>query len=532
MLDDSTRDNDTSKNATYPTQDIFDIDVFSDSHLGVKDVMPVVEIVPLTDVKAGCVCLLCGMTSEIPINPNCRHDGLKLEVGEKNERTRSHTMNVVATPQVPTLEVIGGTRRSHRVVIATTKIIEDPCARHKNFVLDVYPDATLTQKLDKQDEILNVQLAAHEKFGTDWGIHPSLFWPNNPSARMEYTINATTCNGIPLESQVWVWPDAHWEFGVKLVLGAKRAAGSRLSKAPGRRSPIIADSADKESHNGIVVKGSVSFDERTFNLEGQRGVWEKLPALEVVRDNIESGLLSKIKRLIVGEVEVEFLNLGFDGKWGWEEIRNSPRCGFAYNFSVGFNPLLKLTGTFDILGGLLNLGGPLGMSINLIRKTIEPGDGSGVAFRIDFIMSGQVSGTLNFEKKAEEDRPVFNGKVGGQIEFSLEGKATIKIDIVIVNFGSELRVGGKVSVEGESVAVLFDGVPGTKGSITFNGLVVYGVLVKSSEVELTSKRPVVGSRLEAEEGKAAEFSSEKSLFREVLIPPKTLMEDGKWSIFG
>src|SRR5262249_49329093 len=72
---------------------------------------------------------------------------------------------------------------------------------------------------------------------------------------------------------------------------------------------------------------------------------------------------TRLQALGGSKLTVNLPMAGISGKWGWEEIAGSPKCGYAYEIGFKIDPVIGLSLKVDILLALCNLIPGLGVAL-------------------------------------------------------------------------------------------------------------------------------------------------------------------------
>lgn len=182
-------------------------------------------------------------------------------------------------------------------------------------------------------------------------------------------------------------------------------------------------------------------------------------------------------------------NIALSGEMDMAEVEGKYNVGYQGKVSFKADPLIGLSGTFDLLGWLLMIGGaacgvplPVLNKLAELREMAEGGvgnryvGGKAVA-RIDCTASGKIGGGLEWAYSSA-GKHSGKGSIGGDLDFEVKGEVSIEVRVLVVSYTAGISVTAKTGVAGEISATVGEGA-GFKGTLKFKGLTIEAVTLSS-----------------------------------------------------
>jgi hypothetical protein len=443
-----------------------------------------------------CPCELRPKKTE-PLEP-CEHRGLTLicQHGRADSVPKPY---IVLNPDRARISVVAGPDHAKDSISCKTQIVKGPCSRttgtvlpHKSRVFDIGIPGAFRSKNDTE-ATLEVNCERHDL--TD---ALQFLWPTAPLVR-SYTVYVDTCSGCSHQGIIDVYPDLEWNFEVTFGLGTsedeqKSTTGGALES--GGPAGAVASHTDKSSLGAGKFKVDLTYDgvKREFGGEFQKYIETCLKAVRAVRSAVDY-IAPRLQSAGGAKLAILYPMITASGKWGWEEIKGSPECGFAYTFDFGFKPLIGCSGEIDLLTALLNAAGPVGATLNYIRDLLkqgsDPSEKEKSNLKIDVYIkakaTGQIDTTVSYRKNANERTGTASGGLSVPVEFSIEGGGSIEASILFVKAGAEAKIGGKSGIKLTFTPGTDETGPYVDGVLEFSGITVYAAYLVSFQGKKTSK---------------------------------------------
>jgi hypothetical protein len=456
-------------------------------------------------------CVLCGgnpMSPPLDPSKECRHESLIVRCDHKGRKVEIQDMR-----EYVELQVVAGPDKEPDTIVCETKLVEGPCDLHTDRVLDVTPQLPLdmvksstSQKLEF--EARSTPISADNFF--------KYFWPTGPDLCTHYRVTALTCMGDPLVVPVVAYPDIAWDVSIEGGVELTTDWVKKRKKRRRKRSVIV-----QEEEQVLSIKPQVKWTydgiERTLALEGSsesdtspgkhKGLRKVLNVMDWVSDKV-AHFLPMMFQLTDTECTLKS-NVKFGGKWNWEELDDSPYCGFGGEVSLEFDPLLEIGVEQDItdlvLEGIGTACPALRPAVIVLRKwrrkqknvkeKYDDLDAGGyVIGEIKLSVSGAVGFSLSWEK--EHGQPAWKGtsasgslKIGFGAESTLEAKG--KFEKWDFTFFAEatLKAAAEAEVSYEKIQALVKDQHDLylSGILKFNGLTFRGVAMGGFGASIATK---------------------------------------------
>jgi hypothetical protein len=360
------------------------------------------------------------------------------------------------------LEVIDNGREQ---IVCSTRIVAGVCSPiHEHKVFDVYPDDSVVRKTNSE----LVFRAVHDE-DFDQLSFWDLFNPSRAQTPRQYDIRTQTCqHEQSLSATVLVYPQLDWEIGVSFGWSADETISS------------LGDGVYELDDSGKwKLSGSVALTQcgkrREFGQEFSRDLKRKLEWAEMAFNAVEFMTMVADK---TGTVRLNFIypTCSIVYRCGWQEIEDSPKCGYANHWEINASPLLGATISVDVLDLLIDIA-PFGPALVKIKHAIE----EEAKLSLTLAVSGKVYGGFTYNKVITQDAGDMSGNFGGRIIFTLEGDLkSKKFKIFFVNAGGEAKAGAHASFSGNFTAGSDPEGGYYKRFLGFDGLVVYALVAVSA----------------------------------------------------
>ncbi len=433
-------------------------------------------------------------TLKPPQTVPCKHNGLMVTC---QHGRFTHVSAELPPPHYAQLEVVAGHEKKFDKVECITDLIEGPCGYHKDHVFDHISRPDDPSAVESQDDTKLVIKAKAMEVLTTQNKFKNL-WPISPPLRT-YSVFTNTCYGLPLETVIVVYPDIKWEFKIAFGFGSYTDSqklikgGTEDGKGTGL-GDLATKTLDEEKFNGeFEVKVTTDGSEYSLGADFKKFVSTCFKAVNAAKD-VTDFIVPRLQKMGGATITISWPKIELSGNCQWKEIDGSPKCGFEYEIEFGFKPLLGLTGKFDLLTWILNAGGPIGTTINYMRKMAgedpEGPVGAKVNIYLDFILSGKIDGTFKFKKPADKKTGNYTGQATGEVGFEIKGGGEIEGKIWCVKAGAGAKVGAKASITpsltagGDETGSIY-----LEGKIHFNGLTLYASYWYGVNLSMESKKP-------------------------------------------
>jgi hypothetical protein len=327
------------------------------------------------------------------------------------------------------LEIISGYDQNIASVRIKVLGIKGPCLTHKNKVIDL-GDIKLENDSDAIFKAASKRILFN---GIPW----------SPSTK-KYFVHVNTCSNKQYVADITVYPDI--SVDVKVNFGLELEEKEKLEKA----------------HNGHF--NSTTIEDKSWKL-GISGTWKE----DGIQHSVEyqlSEIIESIKKVtglfrwassIVGEVcskgnlavgsefKFETCNLEFSARYSWKEVENSNRCDREYEFELGMNPLLKVSGAFDISGPMMLSVPGLGPILRAGKELLERTKKGELSLKLT--IGGGFSGSIKMTKAAGVENVENLGSISGKIEIEFKGTCKIKDSYFSVSVSGEASLGSKCDMD-------------------------------------------------------------------------------------
>jgi hypothetical protein len=350
-------------------------------------------------------------------------------------------------------------------ITCTTKILAGPCGDiHKGKVFDIYPDDSVQSRSDS-----SLVFRANHDPSLKHCSFAELFSPSKVRTSQSFSIRTETCQeASPLSATVTVYPQVDWSVDFSFGYSASGSVGK--SKAA---DPLSGDRTSQwklDGDIGVTVVGT--------KIEyGQEIIQDLQQVLEVANlacDTAEffSGVASALGGV---EFNLTYPTFSFSGKWGWQEIEQSPACGYTLDLQVGAKPLIGASATVEIIEFALTKVPVLGQIIQWVRDLVK----DEVQFQINLEVSGEVDGTFDFRQPLGAAADA-SGELAGTVKFKAESLVQAKQHGLSCPFFSvHWGFGAKLGAEGGFSGDIRTGHDGDgfywQGEVKFDGLDFYAV---------------------------------------------------------
>lgn len=448
-----------------------------------------------------------------PSETPCKNETLTVECAHGNRGYKLQLPPAPSEEEVNQFEVIDD---GHEKVTCTTKIAAGPCGEtHKGKVFDIYPADSVKTQTDDQ-----LVFGANYEPDLTGASFLDLFPPTASRSPQSFKISTNTCQQDSLTATVLVYPQVDWALDISLGYSGSGSVKDDESGVP---------TEDRSSE--LTFSGSVAVTvqglERKFGLEIQHDLNQALKFADVACQTAE--FLWTVADDIGGvEVTFDYPTLSFSGTWGWREIEGSPKCGYGYDWKLGFDPLVGADIKVDILSFLITKFPVVGQIVERIRQAVQ----NEVELAVDFSVEGKLTGTFNASKDAGE--PVeCSGSLGGELEFTLEGiLKSPQYHFWCFHAGGQATVGGHAAFSGDINGAADEDGPYLQGELAFDGLTVYAIVEGGIGASFDNSPPPDDPEYgtpEEDDGAVGTGGLESEL---TLIPEKTLLESGKYYFLG
>jgi hypothetical protein len=387
----------------------------------------------------------------------------------------------------------------HENVTCTTKTVA-VCDTHNGKVFDINPEDSALNKTNTQ---LKFQ-ALHDP-SLRLSSFSDLFTFGKARTPQVYQVSTETCQQEgPLSVTVNCYPQVDWKVDFSLNY-SKPSSGDGDAEAGDNSGGGGEDSQAGWSLIGAgglpvpTVSVTVLGQERTFGQEIIDDLQEILGFLDL-SCKILDFFAGVEKDLGDKPVKMTYPQLSFSGSWGWDEIPESPSCGYKLSLDVKASPLIGAAATIDVLGLVIDAIPAVGQAINFIRGLVK----SIIDFEINLEIDGTIGGEFSFTEQLGAS-PNASGELQGAVSFNAESLARVggtvsvptlsvswsgvKIGTATVGLGTGAELGATGGIHVDVGAGYEDNGFYWQGEVSFDGLDIYAATAGIAGVETGSPPP-------------------------------------------
>lgn len=399
-----------------------------------------------------------------------------------------------------TFEVVCGFWMNPDKLRARTTFPKGPCKEfHKKRVFDLWPDPDRAADGQRDDEI-DFKVRSRNLLQVLQDNPLALLWPEWIAAE-RYQLSALTCENKHAV-EILAYPDLQWSVGVAFGLGDSKSTHGYYNmgqvETPGMGDEKLKyqgyTASKREVGGRFKFEGKVAVlcDGVNYDITAQykKYIDQGTRLINVAKD-VADYMGPRLQSLGGSKLTVNWPMVSLGGKWGWEEIPDKPKCGYAYEVGVKADPVIGLSLKVDVLLALCNVIPGLGAA--LARWKYMKGDyneDNTKNLSVDLTVSGSIFVEAKYKKSASKDKAEVQGKAGGKIglqleaNFKFEKKYACKWFVVFagssnekqpgISVGAAFKAGGKAEISPYwKFGVDGDLGPYHQWVLEFSGLSVY-----------------------------------------------------------
>lgn len=445
---------------------------------------------------------------------HCTLKSLQLACSHMGART--YTLNVGqpdATGHRPnTLEVVSGPDGDLITVLA--QLSKPYCDKHFPKPLTLAPGEFDSESNGPLEASAKLTAKPDLQFMQRLTKDPlSLLWPQkiNPE---KYRLRARTCAGLQ-QAEVHVYPDLSWTIALNIQIGKTQ----RRTYSPNKDNQRESSRSQGRTHKFQL---EAKYGSRVIDYGSKLEAYleSALSALNLLADSTNT--LSSTLGKWVGELEFQYPAIHIEGHWGWKEVDNSWRVGFARSIKYGFEPIFGFALNVDIVATVLAvIGTPL---LGKLKRLLDKG---GAEVGIYLQINGSIGGTMMHEWNTAMPAPVHKGEITGQLPIAIEGRVKLEKKWSFFSVSLSVGVGGSVGARSGIEAVLTGSHDNkgifAQGNITLKAGELYFIAAQSAGFSL--QRDEEAERKQRNEEAAESASGGSNLC--TLWPKKKLIESEK-----